>query len=142
MVTLSTDFSPFSSFTMASASDGVVPRKHRLFVAAIDFGTTYSGYAFSSKDGWEKEPLKINSNVWNAGTKRLLSSKAPTTLLLNPDKSFLSFGYDAETEYSDMAENGKNVQSYYYFDCFKMLLHDNKVNKKVVKMGVKNRFYS
>ncbi|XP_061183997.1 heat shock 70 kDa protein 12A-like [Saccostrea echinata] len=111
---------------MASVSDGVAPRKHRLFVAAIDFGTTYSGYAFSSKDDWEKEPLKINANIWNSGTKSLLSTKAPTTLLLNPNKTFHSFGYEAETHYSDMADEEEDYKSYYYFHCFKMLLHNNK----------------
>lgn len=109
---------------MASASVGVVPRQHRLFVAAIDFGTTYSGYAFSSKDDWEKEPLKIFFNNWNAGN--LLSRKASTTLLLNPDKSLSSFGYDAETKYADMIEDKENFEDYYYFHCFKMLLHNNK----------------
>lgn len=113
---------------MASASDGVVPRRFRLFVAAIDFGTTYSGYAFSSKDDWEREPLKIISNSWNAGSKKLMSTKAPTTLLLNPDKSFRSFGYEAETIYTDLAEEEGEVdyEKYYYFHCFKMLLHRNK----------------
>lgn len=113
---------------MEDASDGAAPpRKHRLFVAAIDFGTTYSGYAFSSKDDWEKEPLKIHANVWNAGTKSLLSTKAPTTLLLSPNKQFLAFGYDAETKYTDLAEDEDDFGSYYYFNCFKMLLHNNKV---------------
>jgi len=41
--------------------------KARLFVTALDFWTTYSGYAFSAKDDFEKEPFKINANVWNAG---------------------------------------------------------------------------
>lgn len=111
---------------MASASDGVVPRQHRLFVAAIDFGTTYSGYAFSSKDDWEKEPLKIITNNWNAGAKNLLSTKAPTTLLLNPDKSLRSFGYEAETKYAEMIEDEEDFEDHYYFHCFKMLLHSNK----------------
>ena len=29
------------------------------FVAAIDFGTTYSGFAFSSKDNYDKDPLRV-----------------------------------------------------------------------------------
>ena len=31
----------------------------KLVVAAIDFGTTYSGYAFSFKHDYEKEPTKV-----------------------------------------------------------------------------------
>ena len=29
-------------------------------VAAIDFGTTYSGYAFSSKNNYDKDPTKVD----------------------------------------------------------------------------------
>ena len=37
-----------------------------LFVAAIDFGTTYSGYAFSLRDDFKKDPLIIIANqAWN-----------------------------------------------------------------------------
>ncbi|OWF39271.1 heat shock 70 kDa protein 12B-like [Mizuhopecten yessoensis] len=96
-------------------------KKSYLFVAAIDFGTTYSGYAFSSKDEFDNDPLKIKSNVWNSGT--LMSYKAPTALLLNPDKTFNSFGYEAETM---MADEGGDLQDYFYFHRFKMVLHNNK----------------
>ena len=36
-------------------------------VAAIDFGTTYSGYAYSFRYDFETNPLKIIVNqAWNA----------------------------------------------------------------------------
>ncbi|XP_060077648.1 heat shock 70 kDa protein 12A-like [Ylistrum balloti] len=92
-----------------------------LFVAAIDFGTTYSGYAFSSKDEYDNDPLKIKSNIWNSGT--LMSYKAPTALLLKADQTFCSFGYEAETM---MAEEGLDLKGYYYFHRFKMTLYNNK----------------
>jgi len=106
--------------------------KARLFVAAIDFGTTYSGYAFSAKDDFEKEPLKINANVWNAGARSLMSHKAPTALLLNPDKTFHSFGYDAENNYSQLAEDGDDFEGYYFFHRFKMILHNHAVSFKLL----------
>jgi hypothetical protein len=34
-------------------------RDDYLFVAAIDIGRTYTGYAFSSRDDFKKDPLKI-----------------------------------------------------------------------------------
>jgi hypothetical protein len=38
-----------------------------LMVAAIDFGTTYSGYAFSTISNFKLDPLKIHVNqAWNA----------------------------------------------------------------------------
>lgn len=81
-----------------------------------------------------------------------MSRKVPTSLLLKPDKSFCAFGSEAETMYTQMAEgkdsdsdsdsdsevNGKkqkaasckNCSDYYYFNRFKMLLHENKVSIK------------
>ncbi|CAG2213853.1 unnamed protein product [Mytilus edulis] len=53
---------------------------HYLLVAAIDFGTNYSGYAFSFREDFIKDPLKINANqAWNAGGKQIMSLKRETT---------------------------------------------------------------
>lgn len=72
-----------------------------------------------------------------------MSCKAPTTLLLNPDKSFFAFGYEAENIYRENAEKitsdsdseseeqnkpKLNCKNLYYFQRFKMLLHENKVS--------------
>ncbi|XP_061183996.1 heat shock 70 kDa protein 12A-like [Saccostrea echinata] len=93
----------------------------RLFVAAIDFGTTYSGYAFSAKHEW----TKVKTNIWPSSNQ--MSSKTPTALLLNPDKTFNSFGYEAEKSYADLAEEDEDeYKNYYYFHRFKMLLHNCK----------------
>lgn len=69
-----------------------------------------------------------------------MSSKTPTTLLLNPDQTFHAFGYEAETLYSNMAEGNssdsedeeekrtiQNYSEFYYFHRFKMLLYENNV---------------
>ncbi|XP_069130722.1 heat shock 70 kDa protein 12B-like isoform X2 [Argopecten irradians] len=100
-----------------------------LFVAAIDFGTTYSGYAFSGKDEYDTEPLKIKSNIWNSGT--LMSYKAPTALLLKPDKTLCAFGYEAETM---MAEEGDSLKDHFYFHRFKMVLYNNKDLQRTTKI--------
>ena len=61
-----------------------------LYVAAIDFGTTYSGYAFSSGDDFKRDPLKITDNqAWNAGSQRHFSLKTPTCLLLDVKKELV-----------------------------------------------------
>ena len=102
----------------------------KLVVAAIDFGTTYSGYAFSFKHDYEKEPTKVSSNNWTAGSRALVSLKTPTTLLLKPDKTFAAFGYEAEDRYADLAldeEHGK----WYYFRRFKMMLFNKIVSQLV-----------
>ncbi|XP_069129273.1 heat shock 70 kDa protein 12B-like [Argopecten irradians] len=104
------------------------PCQDRLVVAAIDFGTTYSGYAFSFRGDYQKDPLKIELNqLWNSGS--VVSEKTPTCLLLDPDKKFLAFGYEAENEYSQLIEDSEDddrmYENYYYFRRFKMSLHQH-----------------
>jgi hypothetical protein len=110
---------------MATKGGGGKTKTDKLVVAAIDFGTTYSGYAFSFRHDYDKEPLKISSNTnWVAGTAALMSLKTPTILLLKKkDKTFEAFGYEAEDRYSQLAEDEED-DDYYYFRRFKMLLHD------------------
>ncbi|XP_045189727.2 heat shock 70 kDa protein 12A-like [Mercenaria mercenaria] len=88
-------------------------------VAAFDFGTTYSGYAFSFRD----RPLSIKTNSgWNAGSQRLISQKTPTCVLVNPEKEFDSFGFDAENKFADLAEDDRHKE-WLLFRHFKMSLH-------------------
>ncbi|KAL3878558.1 hypothetical protein ACJMK2_030895 [Sinanodonta woodiana] len=94
-----------------------------LLVAAIDFGTTYSGYAFSFRSEYDKDPCKIYTNVWNAGSRGLASLKAPTCALFDPHKRFHSFGYEAEDKYADLAADDE-ADGWYFFRRFKMTLYD------------------
>lgn len=101
---------------------------NHILVAAVDFGTTYSGYAFSFRHEFKDDPLKIHANqAWNAGGRSLLSLKTPTCLLLNNKKEFVAFGYDAENMFSDIVIEGEQ-NNYYYFHRFKMNLHNNKAS--------------
>ncbi|XP_062611441.1 heat shock 70 kDa protein 12A-like [Saccostrea cucullata] len=104
-----------------------------LYVVAIDFGTTYSGYAFAFrgtflKDG-EKDINEIHAVPWNAG--ELMSDKTPTTLLLDADKNFVCFGYEAENTYSKLPEEEK--KKYFYFRRFKMMLYDKEGHLKITR---------
>ncbi|XP_033743555.1 heat shock 70 kDa protein 12A-like [Pecten maximus] len=97
----------------------------RLFVAAIDFGTTYSGYAFSFRHDYMKDPSKINTNqTWIAGHRNLFSLKVPTCVLLQPDQTFHSFGYEAEDKYTELFQDDEH-EDWYFFKRFKMTLHNN-----------------
>ncbi|XP_053409017.1 heat shock 70 kDa protein 12B-like [Mercenaria mercenaria] len=92
-----------------------------LLAVAFDFGTTYSGYAFSFRDN----PLKIQTNQgWIAGSDQLISLKTPTCVLLNSKKEFDSFGFEAENKFASLAEDGQH-HSWLLFRRFKMLLHSN-----------------
>lgn len=94
-------------------------------VVALDIGTSYSGYAYSDKKEIKRD--EINLNEWSGNFTHDKKAKAPTVVLLNKDKSFNSFGYDAEEQYADMVQQ-KEHQSCYRFCNFKMELYLEKVN--------------
>ncbi|KAK3602785.1 hypothetical protein CHS0354_026334 [Potamilus streckersoni] len=100
-------------------------KKQYMLVAAIDFGTTYSGYAFSFHDEFLNDPLKISANVWNAGSRSLVSMKTPSCVLFEPSKKFHSFGYQAEDKYAELALDNKH-QDWFFFWRFKMSLYKHK----------------
>ena len=92
----------------------------KLFVVAIDFGTTYSGYAFSNihrKD-------EIFTHNWIEGISQ--APKTPTSILFTPWKSFQSFGYEAEEKYAALSQDGEH-KDWYFFKRFKLTLYNNKV---------------
>ncbi|XP_021376572.1 heat shock 70 kDa protein 12B-like isoform X2 [Mizuhopecten yessoensis] len=99
--------------------------KHEV-VVAIDFGTTYSGYAFSTTSEYQKDPTKISANsAWIAASAGLLSLKCPTCILFDKDQKFVNFGYEAEDKYANLALDNMHHE-YYFFKQFKMSLHKNK----------------
>ena len=107
-----------------------------LLIAALDFGTTYSGCAFQMTSDYDpKNPtLKILSpQAWNEGPARLMSMKTPTCLLLDRNKHIDSFGYMAEDKYAELCMDGDNGD-FYFFRRFKMALHETKVEWSVDSM--------
>lgn len=98
-----------------------------LLVAALDFGTTYSGIAWSFTREFEKYPLRINSLMWSpiVGPSQA-TFKTPTVLLLKSNKEVIAFGYAAEEQYEELADDDAH-HGYYFFRNFKMLLYDNEV---------------
>ncbi|CAC5360453.1 unnamed protein product [Mytilus coruscus] len=95
-------------------------------IAAIDFGTTYSGFAFSQK----KKHAKIITKKWHSSIGSALQSfKTPTSILLQPDGIFHSFGYEAEEKY-DLLSNGGDHTRWYFCRHFKMELHLSEILKR------------
>ena len=91
------------------------------YVVAIDIGTTFSGYAYST----QRTPTTIRANKnWGAGVG-VESVKAPTCVLLDTAGKLKYFGYDAQREYKALSEADR--KKYLYFERFKMILHTNKV---------------
>lgn len=97
-------------------------KKDKILVAAIDFGTTHSGYAYSFKHDYKKDPLKISTKSadWTAVSSGLVSVKVPTCVLLSPRQEFMAFGYEAEDLYLELALDEKHY-GYYFFKGFKMV---------------------
>lgn len=93
-------------------------------VAAIDFGTTFSGFAFSFNHRDGNDDIYMNRSWGSAQGYSTL--KTPTCLLLNPEKKFVKFGFEAAEKYAEL-EDAKE-RSFYCFDRFKMMLHGSEVS--------------
>ncbi|XP_069129998.1 heat shock 70 kDa protein 12A-like [Argopecten irradians] len=91
-----------------------------LIVAAIDFGTTYSGYAFSTYNDFERDPLNISTCSWPNAYGQ--SPKNSTSVLFDDEGNFHSFGYPAEKKYAQLALVG-NHKKWKFFKRFKMELY-------------------
>ena len=128
------------------SSGKLSPTDDYCLVAAIDFGTTHSGYVFSSRDNIEKDSLKIDENqAWNAESYRHISQKTPTCLFLDDRNELVSFGYEAENKYSDIVFDRKQI-AYFFFQRFKTELYKNKwkqsdCSSRGVKFDKKKTYY-
>ncbi|CAC5408689.1 unnamed protein product [Mytilus coruscus] len=98
----------------------------RQLVAAIDFGTTYSGYAYCLQSDYmsDKKKLELKFPDWKIGDGRA-SYKAPNCVLFKSDMSFHSFGYDA-INMCEIFMHKDEIDEMFYFDNFKMVLFDDK----------------
>ena len=101
-------------------------------VAAIDIGTTYSGFAFSFKHDYKKDPTQVSTKTWNSSSGNLLSLKTPTVILFTPDGEFNSFGYEAENKITDLEqEEPEEARKWMLFQRFKMKLYNSVVSKHI-----------
>ena len=101
----------------------------KLAVAAIDFGTTYSGYAFAfthDNFGDKANPDKIFVSNWENEGGSGMYAKTPTCLLLDPDGNLHSFGNAAMEKYSSLTDDNEH-HDWYFFWQFKMVLHQDEV---------------
>ena len=90
---------------------------------AIDFGTSYSRFAFSFVEDHGPSGIFISKRWVNEVG---LSTKTPTCLLLKPDLSFDSFGYEAVEKYERLQEESSE-HAYYFLKHFMMNLHNDPV---------------
>lgn len=93
-------------------------------VVAIDFGTSFSGFAFSFNHRDGSEDIFMN-RAWGSA-QGYSTFKTPTCLLLSPLKEFDKFGFEAAEKYAELED--ANEKSFYCFDRFKMKLHGSEVS--------------
>ncbi|CAF0792093.1 unnamed protein product [Rotaria sp. Silwood1] len=87
-------------------------------VVAIDFGTTFSGYAFAFTRDIDSILMmrKVDGN-----DPGVINQKTPTTILLTPNLEFHSFGFFARDFFHDLDPD--EAKRWLYFEKFKMHLH-------------------
>ena len=99
-------------------------KRNYIAVVAIDFGTSFSGFAFAFNHHRGETGIHMNK-AWGYDVG-FPSYKTPTCLLLKPDLTFDRFGFEAQEKYAHL-EDADEQKSFYYFERFKMVLHRNKV---------------
>uniref|UniRef100_A0A3B3WPB0 Heat shock 70 kDa protein 12A n=1 Tax=Poecilia mexicana TaxID=48701 RepID=A0A3B3WPB0_9TELE len=88
------------------------------YIISIDFGTTYSGYAFSLTS--REEEVDPHVKFWGEEVG-LETPKTPTCILFDEHQQFVSFGYAARQTY--LRNSGKESRAKFFFDRFKMSLY-------------------
>ncbi|XP_052793961.1 heat shock 70 kDa protein 12A-like [Mya arenaria] len=127
-----------SSSRNGSTDNFEVTWQDKLIVAAIDFGTTFSGFVVSFLDEYQQDKTgRFISHDWSSG-EGVRTTKTPTAVLLRPDTTLDSFGYEAEDRFlaeniEDDENNEKSVdrETWYFFRHFKMKLYGDKRLKPI-----------
>ncbi|KAK7880242.1 hypothetical protein WMY93_033090 [Mugilogobius chulae] len=101
-------------------------------IVAIDFGTAYSGYAYSLTLN-ESEVLQVKRWEQKSGAD---TPKTPTCVLFDEDQSFVEFGYKARDRYYHICHNSKD---FYYFKDFKMQLYNKRITEDLQLLDVNLR---
>ena len=107
--------------TMATAKGTGGGKKGRKFliVGALDFGTSYSGYAYSYSYG----PTRVYTRQWCSSTRGITVEKTLTCILFDKNKTFKAFGFKAEEDYGMYCDEGKK-SDWYFFKGSKLDLYD------------------
>ncbi|XP_048778115.1 uncharacterized protein LOC125681903 isoform X2 [Ostrea edulis] len=82
------------------------------YVVAIDFGTSTSGFAYARKSKLDE----IEIGTWVLGSET--TNRTKNHILLNQDRTFNSFGFEAEDAYAKIADNEDRFKDYLYFEEF------------------------
>ncbi|KAK2840494.1 hypothetical protein Q5P01_014234 [Channa striata] len=97
------------------------------YIIAVDFGTTFSGYAYSLTP--RNAEITLHLKTWGK-LLSLQTTKTPTCILFDEQEEFLKFGFEAKMAYNNM--RGEEAQKCFFFEGFKMALYGTKVNSHMM----------
>lgn len=100
-----------------------------LVVCAIDIGSTYSGYAYAVVD----DLFDVVILEWNTPSHLPVSYKTPTSLLLDNFEEFVAFGYEADSKYAELVEDGYQFDYFYYHQALVDLRREELTTYSTVK---------
>lgn len=102
-------------------SDYTTSMDTKLLAAAFDLRNSSWGCAFSPWGHWS------DVRTINWCSKRFnMSNTLPASLLLNPDKSFRAFGYEAQEQYARLT--GGSRMDFYFFQEIMSVFDSGKVS--------------
>lgn len=102
-------------------------------VAAIDLGTTFSGFASSTREQFKTNPLDIRKNPrWIINGVKYISMKTDTCILMKQNGNFVALRDVAMDEYADLLQEDK-ANEYLFFHRFKMELYNKEVRIQIRK---------
>ncbi|CAG2255436.1 unnamed protein product [Mytilus edulis] len=85
-----------------------------ILVVGVNIGKLYSGCTFSTKSHFDEKPNHVMSVSWKSEYLTKLSEETPTSILLNAEKGFESFGYEAEDQYMSLTDETKASDVYFF----------------------------
>ena len=117
----------FQEKTSGKQTEDLDRKSPYLRVVAIDFGTTYSGWAFSSRYEFENNQ-SVHTHNWYVDS--CPPSKTDTCILFDAEEELVAFGHNAKEKYLGICEEGKE-DDYLFFSNFKMVLYENSVRAEL-----------
>jgi hypothetical protein len=95
-----------------------------LLLDAIRFGTTFSGYVFSTGNDMSKCPAKAYLKQWTCPYSLMPSDVIPTCVLFNEGQLIQNFGLTAEEQY---LYGTSDYKDWYFFRNFETYLNSLQV---------------
>lgn len=98
-----------------------------LLIAAIDLGTSHSGFAYANRRETDATVDIIHKRCWNNTSKNLDIMKTRTCILFKRDETFVAFGFTALQKFIDIQKE-QTRREYMFFRDYKIHLYNSMVS--------------